>query len=145
MTISYPWHNDFNSSVTKDCQRKIREWAPSDVSPSYFLLTSCQKSLLTWNCLGRQSRSASAFQQGDLYTVYISRVFFTLFLFNFKLQQTRILAKGRKKVELAVRVKVHSTAHDRKFTAEWLTNGTSKLLHVKPFILFWNITASNVT
>ena len=42
---------------------------PSDVSPSYFLLPSCPKSLLTWNCLGRQSRSASAFQQGALYTV----------------------------------------------------------------------------
>ena len=41
---------------------------------------SCPKSLLTWNCLGRQSRSASAFQQGALYTVYISRLFFRLFL-----------------------------------------------------------------
>ena len=63
---------------------------------------SCPKSLLTWNCLGRQSRSASAFQQGALYTVYISRVFFMAISFNFELQQTRNLAKGRKKLEFAV-------------------------------------------
>ena len=63
---------------------------------------NCPKSLLTWNCLGRQSRSASAFQQGALYTVYISQVFFMAISFNFELQQTRNLAKGRKKLELAV-------------------------------------------
>ena len=32
---------------------------PSDVSPSYFLLPSCPKSLFTWNCLVQQSQSAS--------------------------------------------------------------------------------------
>ena len=43
------------TSLTSDRQRKNyanENGKPSDLSPS------CPKSLLTWNCLGRQSRSA---------------------------------------------------------------------------------------
>ena len=65
-----PARNDFNSSMTSDRQRKIREWARNTLRPFSIVFSppSCPKSLLAWNCLGRLSRSASAFQQGAFLT-----------------------------------------------------------------------------
>ena len=49
---------DFRLPKTKE-KYANEDGTPSDVSPSYFILPSCPKSLFTWNCLVRQSRSAS--------------------------------------------------------------------------------------
>ena len=136
-----PARNDCNSSMTSDRQIKIREWARN--TPRRFsIVFSASIRLeipvdlkLSWTTISISfSLSTRRFshQNKNVRTLYTTvECSFGYISCNFELQQTRILAKGREKVKLAVRVR-HiwwSTPHERKFTAEWVqgTNGTRLL------------------